>query len=53
MDDRSQREAYVASLISTVYSGAGVHASWYASRNNYLDLDPTYKDIDSAGRFCA
>jgi gluconate 2-dehydrogenase alpha chain len=37
---RAVRDNY----LSTVYSGAGVHASWYAYRNNYLDLDPTYKD---------
>jgi gluconate 2-dehydrogenase alpha chain len=37
---RAVRDNY----LSTVYSGAGVHASFYAYRNNYLDLDPTYKD---------
>jgi gluconate 2-dehydrogenase alpha chain len=37
---RAVRDNY----LSKVYSGAGVHASWYAYRNNYLDLDPTYKD---------
>jgi gluconate 2-dehydrogenase alpha chain len=37
---RAVRDNY----LSTVYAGAGVHASWYAYRNNYLDLDPTYKD---------
>jgi len=37
---RAVRDNY----LSTVYSGAGVHASSYAYRNNHLDLDPTYKD---------
>jgi gluconate 2-dehydrogenase alpha chain len=37
---RAVRDNY----LSTVYSGAGAHASWYAYRDNYLDLDPTYKD---------
>jgi gluconate 2-dehydrogenase alpha chain len=37
---RAVRDNY----LSTVYSGAGVHASWYAYRDNHLDLDPTYKD---------
>jgi gluconate 2-dehydrogenase alpha chain len=37
---RAVRDNY----LSTVFSGAGAHASWYAYRENYLDLDPTYKD---------
>ena len=37
---RAVRDNYLC----TVYSGAGVHASSYAYRNNHLDLDPTYKD---------
>ncbi len=37
---RALREHY----LSTVYSGAGVHASCYAYKTKYLDLDPTYKD---------
>jgi gluconate 2-dehydrogenase alpha chain len=30
--------------LSTVKPGAGVHGSFYAYRDVYLDLDPTYKD---------
>ncbi len=30
--------------LSTVYSGAGVHGSFQAYRDTYLDLDPTYTD---------
>jgi gluconate 2-dehydrogenase alpha chain len=30
--------------LSTVKSGTGVHGSFYAYRDVYLDLDPTYKD---------
>jgi len=30
--------------LSTLNSGGGVHASFYSYRDNYLDLDPTYKD---------
>jgi gluconate 2-dehydrogenase alpha chain len=30
--------------LSTVNSGAGVHASCYSYRSNHIDLDPTYKD---------
>jgi gluconate 2-dehydrogenase alpha chain len=37
---RAVRDNY----LSTVYSGAGVHASFYAYNDNYLDLDPTYQD---------
>jgi gluconate 2-dehydrogenase alpha chain len=37
---RAVRDNY----LSTVYSGAGAHASWYSYRDNYFDLDPTYKD---------
>ena len=34
-----------ATIISArVYAGAGVHGSCYSYRDNYLDLDPTYKD---------
>ncbi len=29
---------------STVYPAAGVHGSMYSYRDNYLSLDPTYKD---------
>ncbi len=29
---------------STLNSGGAVHASFYSYRDNYLDLDPTYKD---------
>jgi gluconate 2-dehydrogenase alpha chain len=30
--------------LSTLNSGGGVHASFYSYRDNYIDLDPTYKD---------
>ncbi len=30
--------------LSTIYVGAGVHASFYAYRDIYIDLDPTWKD---------
>ncbi len=30
--------------LSTVKPGAGVHGSFYAYRDIYLDLDPTYSD---------
>ncbi len=38
------KQAVRDNYLSTVYSGAGVHASWYAYRDNHLDLDPTYTD---------
>ncbi|MBV9427454.1 MAG: GMC family oxidoreductase [Bradyrhizobiaceae bacterium] len=38
------KQAIRDNYLSTVFSGAGVHASFYAYRDNYLDLDPTYKD---------
>jgi gluconate 2-dehydrogenase alpha chain len=38
------KQAVRDNYLSTVYSGAGVHASNYAYRTNHLDLDPTYKD---------
>jgi gluconate 2-dehydrogenase alpha chain len=37
---QSVRESY----LSTVIPGTGVHGSFYSYRDNYLDLDPTYKD---------
>ena len=30
--------------LSTLNSGGGVHASFYSYRDNYIDLDPIYKD---------
>ena len=30
--------------LSSVVPGAGVHGSFYSYRDNYLDLDPTYRD---------
>jgi gluconate 2-dehydrogenase alpha chain len=30
--------------LSTLNSGGAVHASFYSYRDNYIDLDPTYKD---------
>ncbi len=38
------KQAVRENYLSTVYSGAGVHASCYSYVGNYLDLDPTYKD---------
>ncbi len=29
---------------SNVFAGAGVHASFYAYRDNHIDLDPTWRD---------
>jgi gluconate 2-dehydrogenase alpha chain len=38
------KQALRDNYLSTVFCGAGVHASNYSYRDNYLDLDPTYKD---------
>jgi gluconate 2-dehydrogenase alpha chain len=38
------KQAVRDNYLSTVMSGAGVHASCYSYRGNYLDLDLTYKD---------
>ena len=42
--DRNGNKRLRDNYLSTVYSGAGVHASCYSYRTNHLDLDPTYKD---------
>jgi gluconate 2-dehydrogenase alpha chain len=38
------KQALRDNYLSTLNSGGGVHASFYSYRDNYLDLDPTYKD---------
>src|SRR5262245_5089950 len=38
------KQAVKDNYLSTVNSGAGVHASYYSYRSNHIDLDPTYKD---------
>jgi gluconate 2-dehydrogenase alpha chain len=38
------KQAARDNYLSTLFSGAGVHASSYAYRDNHLDLDPTYTD---------
>jgi gluconate 2-dehydrogenase alpha chain len=38
------KKAVKENYLSTVFTGAGVHASSYSYKTNYLDLDPTYKD---------
>jgi gluconate 2-dehydrogenase alpha chain len=38
------KQAVKDNYLSTVNSGAGVHASCYSYRSNHIDLDPTYKD---------
>jgi len=38
------KQALRDNYLSTIFPGAGVHASNYSYRDNYLDLDPTYKD---------
>jgi gluconate 2-dehydrogenase alpha chain len=38
------KQAVRDNYLSTVICGAGVHASCYSYRTNYMDLDPTYKD---------
>jgi len=38
------KQALRDNYLSTIFPGGGVHASNYSYRDNYLDLDPTYKD---------
>jgi gluconate 2-dehydrogenase alpha chain len=38
------KQAVKENYQSTVYSGSGVHGSFYSYRDVYLDLDPVYKD---------
>jgi gluconate 2-dehydrogenase alpha chain len=38
------KQAVRDNYLSTVKPGAGVHGSFYAYRDVYLDLDPTYRD---------
>ncbi len=38
------KQALRDNYLSTLNCGAGVHASFYSYRDNYIDLDPTYKD---------
>ncbi|AMN40432.1 GMC family oxidoreductase [Rhodoplanes sp. Z2-YC6860] len=38
------KKAVKENYLSTVKPGTGVHGSFYAYRDVYLDLDPTYKD---------
>jgi gluconate 2-dehydrogenase alpha chain len=38
------KEAVRDNYLSTIKPGTGVHGSFYAYRDVYLDLDPTYKD---------
>jgi gluconate 2-dehydrogenase alpha chain len=38
------KQALRDNYLSTLNSGGGVHASFYSYRDNYIDLDPTYKD---------
>jgi gluconate 2-dehydrogenase alpha chain len=38
------KQALRDNYLSTMYSGAGVHASMYSYKTNYIDLDPIYKD---------
>ena len=38
------KKAAKENYLSTVKPGTGVHGSFYAYRDIYLDLDPTYKD---------
>lgn len=40
----SWKQAVRENYLSTVKPGTGVHGSFYAYRDVYLDLDPTYKD---------
>jgi gluconate 2-dehydrogenase alpha chain len=40
----SWKSAVRDNYLSTVKPGTGVHGSFYAYRDNYLDLDPEYKD---------
>jgi gluconate 2-dehydrogenase alpha chain len=38
------KQALRDNYLSTINAGSGVHGSFYAYRDVYLDLDPTYKD---------
>jgi gluconate 2-dehydrogenase alpha chain len=38
------KQALRDNYLSTIFPSGGVHASNYSYRDNYLDLDPTYKD---------
>jgi len=38
------KQALRDNYLSTLNAGAAVHASFYSYRDNYMDLDPTYKD---------
>ncbi len=38
------KQALRDNYLSTLNSGGAVHASFYSYTDNYLDLDPTYKD---------
>jgi gluconate 2-dehydrogenase alpha chain len=38
------KDAVRDNYLSTIKPGTGVHGSFYAYRDTYLDLDPTYKD---------
>jgi gluconate 2-dehydrogenase alpha chain len=38
------KQALKDNYLSTINSGGNVHASFYSYRDNYLSLDPTYKD---------
>jgi gluconate 2-dehydrogenase alpha chain len=38
------KQALKDNYLSTINCGAACHASFYAYRDTYLDLDPTYKD---------
>lgn len=38
------KQAVRENYLSTIKPGTGVHGSFYAYRDVYLDLDPTYKD---------
>ncbi len=38
------KQALRDNYLSTINAGGGVHASFYAYRDVYMDLDPTYKD---------
>ena len=38
------KQALRDNYLSTINAGGGVHASFYAYRDIYMDLDPTYKD---------
>jgi gluconate 2-dehydrogenase alpha chain len=39
------KKAVRDNYLSTAKPGTGVHGSFYAYRDVYLDLDPTYRDL--------